>query len=115
MSRVGRNNSPTKLNAFGLAGDDSENRSRRARFKRMFTPPRIGFGDPERVETRVLTGLGHGQSFADGLHAKLKDSDIEWNSHSSSGLRSQVSGLRKNKTCSVLMRSRSSGPIIMDF
>ena len=81
MSRVRRNNSPPELNAFCLAGDDGENRGRRARFKRMFTPPGIGFGNPEGVETRVLAGLGHGDGFADGLHAELKNSDIEWNRH----------------------------------
>src|SRR5882762_1645967 len=106
MSRVRRNNSPTELNARSLAGDHGENRSRRTRLKRMFPPPGIGFGNPEGVETRILTGLGHGHGFLDRLHAKLKNSDVEWNSHSSSGFRFQVSGFRfqvsgfrKNKTC----------------
>src|SRR5260370_553555 len=71
MARVGRNNSPTQLNTLGLAGDDGENCSRRAGLEGMFTPPRIGFSDPEGVETRALAGLSHSHGFGDGLHAGL--------------------------------------------
>src|ERR1019366_9496610 len=81
MTRIRRNNSPAELNALRLAGDDGENCSRGAGFKRMFAPPGVSFGDPEGVETRILTGIGHGHSFVDRLHAELKNSDVEWDGH----------------------------------
>jgi hypothetical protein len=47
----------------------------------MFSPPGIGFGDPEGVEAGVLAGFRHGCGFMDGLHAELKNSDVEWDCH----------------------------------
>src|SRR5258708_24586331 len=115
MSRVRRNNSPTELNARSLAGDDSENRGRRARLKRMFTPPWISFSDPEGIETRVLTGLGHSHGFTDRLHAELKDSDVEWNSHSD---RSQVPGVRCQAKQNLILVAAELNPqniTVVDF
>src|SRR5260370_20619406 len=91
MTCVGRNNYPTELNAPGMAGDNGENCGGGARLKGMFTPPWVSFGDPEGVETCVLAGLGHGCGFVDGLHAELKNSDVECDGHSMSGLRSYLS------------------------
>src|ERR1700693_1390847 len=105
MSRVRRNNSPAELNAPGLGGNHGENCRRGACFKRMFTPPWICFCDPKGVETRVLTGPGHGRGFVDGLHAELKDSDVEWNGHNN---RSQVSGVRQSKTLFSLLPIQGS-------
>src|SRR5208282_6443559 len=81
VTGVRRNDSPAELNALGLAGDYGKNRGGGACFERMFAPPGIGFRDPEGVEARVLARLGHGRGFVDGLHAELKDSEVEWNCH----------------------------------
>jgi hypothetical protein len=85
MSRVRRNDPPAKLNAFGLAGDNSKYRRRRPRLKRMLAPPGISLSYPKRVKPRILTGLGHGDGFVRGLHAELQDSNVEWDSHDFSG------------------------------
>src|SRR5437660_7510822 len=47
----------------------------------MFAPPRIRLGEPESIEASTLAGFGHGDGFADGLHAELQNADFEGHGH----------------------------------
>src|SRR6266550_9187174 len=50
----------------------------------MLAPPGIRLGNPERIESRLFTGLGHGHGFADRFHAQLQYADVEWTTQSGS-------------------------------
>src|ERR1700740_3490890 len=81
MARIRRNDAPADGDAFGLARSDGGDRRRRARFHGMLAPPRIGFGEPERVKAGSVASLRHTHCLVERLHAELQDADLEGHAH----------------------------------
>src|SRR5208282_666852 len=82
VARVWRNDPPADGNPPRLPRDDGGDRRGRASFHSMLSPPGIGFGEPERIESGAFAGLGHAHGFVQGFHAQLEDTDAERDGHS---------------------------------
>ena len=81
MARVRRNDSPPQLNSFRSQRNGGEYSRGGSCFEGMLAPPGIRFGNPECVEARILTSLGHRQRFAHRFHTQLQHTNIERDRH----------------------------------
>ena len=111
MARVGRDDPPADGQPLRLAGDHAGEHGRGLGLHAVLAPPRVGLGEPDRVEAGLVHDARRLEHLLQRLHRQLHHADAERNRHAGPSASCCSSALMMPSTCWLMIGCSTRWPI----